>query len=254
MTLETARNHRPIPILVYHQIAPAPARGAPFRSLYVAPAAFARQMRFLAHLGWRGLSMTALLPFLRGERQGRVLGITFDDGYVNNLEYAAPVLQALGFSATCYAVSGQVGGANVWDEVHGMAQVPLMDAAQMARWCAAGHEIGAHTVHHVHLDQLDGGTARHEIEASGVQLQALLGGMPVSHFCYPYGDFAPAHPAMVAQSGYASATTTARGRVRAGDAMMALPRVPVLRSTTCAHLWLKVATGYEDRRRRHGAA
>lgn len=249
MSLQTARNTRPIPILVYHQIAAAPPKGAPFRGLYVAPAAFARQMRWLARLGWRGLSMTALQPYLRGERQGRVLGITFDDGYLNNLQHAAPVLQGLGFSATCYAVSAQVGGRNVWDAEHGMAQVPLMDAAQMQAWCAAGQEIGAHTVHHVHLDRLADELADQEIRASGQQLQALIGGAPVAHFCYPYGDYSAAHPAMVARAGYATATTTQRGRVRAGDALMALPRVPVLRSTTLAQLWLKVSTAYEDRRR-----
>jgi len=30
---------------------------------------------------------------------------------------------------------------------------------------------------------------------------------------------------------------------------MQLPRVPVLRSTSLPLLWLKLATGYEDRRR-----
>ena len=40
-------NHEPIPVLVYHQIAAAPLRGQPFRSLYVAPEAFARYTRFV---------------------------------------------------------------------------------------------------------------------------------------------------------------------------------------------------------------
>jgi peptidoglycan/xylan/chitin deacetylase (PgdA/CDA1 family) len=84
-------NRQPIPILVYHQIAGAPPKGSPFRGLYVAPAAFARQMAWLKLLGYKGLSMGALQPYLRGELSGKVVGITFDDGYRNNLTHALPV-------------------------------------------------------------------------------------------------------------------------------------------------------------------
>ena len=96
-------------ILTYHQIAQAPPSPAGFRSLYVPPARFASQMRLLKILGYRGLSMPDLMPYLRGERQGKVVGITFDDGYCNNLEHALPVLQACGFTATCYVMSGLLG-------------------------------------------------------------------------------------------------------------------------------------------------
>ena len=68
---ECTHNPEPIPILVYHQIDVAPPKGAAFRSLYVAPKAFARQMRFLKALGYQGLSMTQLLPYLRGEKRGK---------------------------------------------------------------------------------------------------------------------------------------------------------------------------------------
>ena len=81
-------NAKPIPILVYHQIAEAPKKGAPFRGLYVSPTAFARQMALLKLLGYQGLSMTDLQPYLRGEKSGKVVGITFDDGYLNNLTLA----------------------------------------------------------------------------------------------------------------------------------------------------------------------
>ena len=52
-------------ILTYHQIAQAPPRPAGFRSLYVPPARFESQMRLLKNLGYRGLSMPDLMPYLR---------------------------------------------------------------------------------------------------------------------------------------------------------------------------------------------
>src|SRR5699024_6830482 len=99
----------PIPILMYHNIAPVPPDIERQRSLYVPPRLFARQMGMLRMLGYRGLSMTDALPYLRGERRGRVAVITLDDGYEDNLHNALPVLQRNGFSATCYAVSDTLG-------------------------------------------------------------------------------------------------------------------------------------------------
>jgi peptidoglycan/xylan/chitin deacetylase (PgdA/CDA1 family) len=238
----------PIPILTYHQIAPPAPKGAPYRSLCVAPADFARHMGMLALLGYQGLSMSALMPYLRGERQGKVVGITFDDGYLNNLEHALPVLARHGFSSTCYAVSQLLGQSNVWDHHKGIAAAPLMTAAQLRQWVAAGQEVGAHTRHHVHLNALDEATCRQEIALCKTELE-LACGAPVNHFCYPYGEFAQPHVALVQEAQFHTATTTHRGRSTGGDSLWALPRVPVLRSTTRPVLWAKVATAYEDRRR-----
>lgn len=245
--LSTA-NLAPIPILTYHQIEQAPAKGAAFRSLYVSPGAFARQMAMLSALGYRGLSMSALAPYLTGERSGKVVGITFDDGYLNNLTHALPVLARHGFSATCYAVSQQLGKTNAWDLETGIVQTPLMTASHLRQWLAGGQEVGAHTRHHVRLTQLDAARCRDEIVLCKSELEGLLDA-PVRHFCYPYGDYAESHVAIVQVAGFDSATTTRRSRVTACEGMMQLPRVPVVRSTTLPLLWLKVATRYEDRRR-----
>ncbi len=247
MAIHTA-NLAPIPILTYHQIAVAPAKGAPYRSLYVDPCDFARQMAFLALLGYRGLSMRDLQPYLRGEKVGKVVGITFDDGYVNNLQHALPVLKKHGFTSTCYAVSGLLGSTNTWDIPTGIAQVPLMTAEQLKQWTAAGQDLGAHTRNHVHLPQLTASECEQEISLSKHDLEQATG-EAVAHFCYPYGDFDAATVVAVDRAGFESATTTRRGRCHAGESMLTLPRVPVLRSTTRWVLWLKLATKYEDRRR-----
>ena len=46
-----------IPILMYHQIGEPNPKGTPFRGLTVHPDDFARQMRWMRFLGYRGLSM-----------------------------------------------------------------------------------------------------------------------------------------------------------------------------------------------------
>jgi hypothetical protein len=76
-------------------------------------------------------------------------------------------------------------------------------------------------------------------------LQTLLG-KPVHHFCYPFGKFDERHSTMAKQAQYETATTTVRGRVRCATNLLTLPRVPVLRSTSLPVFWLKIATAYED--------
>lgn len=238
---------KPIPILTYHQIAPKPAKGTPFRSLCVAPADFAKQMGWLKLLGYQGLSMGALMPYLLGEKTGKVVGITFDDGYQNNLVHALPALQRNGFSSTCYVVSKLLGKTNVWDKEVGIPQVPLMTANELRLWIEGGQEVGAHTREHLHLPGLERAQALDEIAGCKSDLESLLQ-VPVDHFCYPYGDYGAEQVDLVRGSNYKSATTTRRGRCHAGMSLLELPRVTVVRRTTRVGLALKIMTGYEDRK------
>lgn len=242
------RNSSPIPILTYHQVAAAPVKGTPFRSLVVAPDDFARQMRFLRLLGYQGLSMTALVPYLRGEKTGKVVGITFDDGYLNNLTHALPALQRNGFSATCYIVSQLAGRTNEWDRDIGIPASALMDADQLRQWVAGGQEIGAHTRHHVRLNSLDATASASEIAGCKEELEAIVGSA-VRHFCYPYGEYEARHADIAHDAGYLTATTTQRSRCHAGEDLLQLPRVPVMRRTGLLAMWLKLRTRYEDKKR-----
>jgi peptidoglycan/xylan/chitin deacetylase (PgdA/CDA1 family) len=237
-----------IPILMYHQIDVPPPRGTPMRGMVVAPSSFAWQMRMLAMLGYRGLSMRDLLPYLQGEKTGKVVGITFDDGYVNTLEQALPVLQARGFTATSYVVSGAVGGTNAWDAAMGVPPARLMDPAQLRAWLAAGMDVGSHTRDHVDLAKLDEIAARSQMAGAKADLEQALG-TAVDHFCYPYGRYLPQQTAWAREAGYRTATTVARGRAVASDDLWRLPRVLVSRSTHPGYFLLKLVTGYEDRYR-----
>lgn len=237
-----------IPILTYHHTEQAPPKGFALRSLWVSPSSFATQMQWLARLGYTGLSMSELMPYLCGEKKGKVVGITLDDGYQSNLLHALPILKNMGFSATCYVVSGKLGQHNEWDEALGMAQATLMGVEEMRTWVDAGMEVGSHTCSHADLNQISLAEARQELLESKSDLENLLQ-KPVTQFCYPYGHFSPEHESLVSQSGYVAATTTHRGRACTTDRMTALPRVPVVRSTYSPQFLLKVLTRYEDSKR-----
>ncbi|MBA8821873.1 polysaccharide deacetylase [Ochrobactrum sp. P6BS-III] len=217
-----------VPILLYHQIAPLPQKDMPFHGLLVHPVRFRSQMKWLKRAGYRGLSLRGALPYIKGEKAGKVAAITFDDGFLNVLENAAPILAEFGFTATNYLVANQVGGSNVWDQPLGVPKTPLMSAAQLREWAALGHEVGAHTLDHVHLTETPDNEARRQISLSKTVLENMLG-EEVSSFCFPYGENNPIHREMAEEAGFKTATTTVRGRAGPANNLFELPRISIRR-------------------------
>lgn len=248
MTIHEDRQVQACPIFMYHNIAPVPRGLRRWRSLYVNPAAFARQMWLLKRLRYKGLSMSDAMPYLRGERQGRIAVITLDDGYLDNLESALPILQRHGFTATCYVVSGSIGRFNNWDDQKLGVRKTLMTSEQLRNWRDGGMEIGAHTRTHPHLTQCNDAQLRDEIVGSKADLEDHLG-IPVIQFCYPYGDVDDRVAAVAQTAGYAAATTTQRGRATPGMDLWRLPRVQVARHHGLPQFAMRAFTPYEDRRR-----
>jgi peptidoglycan/xylan/chitin deacetylase (PgdA/CDA1 family) len=215
-----------VPILCYHHLARAPA-DARFPSLYVGPERFERQLWTLRRLGLRGVCMSEGLRQLeRGSRGGRVI-LTFDDGYVETLTQAAPLLRKYGFTATCYIVSGRIGAHNDWDRGSRRREArSLMDFEQIHDWLEAGMEIGAHSRSHPRLADLAPAAAEREIVECRSELRMRFG-TDVDHFCYPFGSFTATTVALVRRAGFASAVSTERGVARWPEHRYRLPRILV---------------------------
>lgn len=192
------------PILTYHKLGPRP-QPVRIKGLYLSADLFARQLRELREAGFASGALTECA----GPRTGRAV-ITFDDGYVNVLRHGLRPLAEARFTAIQFLVADLLGRCNEWDVPLGEAPEPMMDAAQVRGWLAAGHEIGSHTLTHPRLTKLPREKAREEITASKQKLEDLFG-RPVAHFCYPYGDWNPAVGDLVAAAGYRTACTTESG-------------------------------------------
>jgi peptidoglycan/xylan/chitin deacetylase (PgdA/CDA1 family) len=236
----------PIPILVYHQIDKPPSKGTRLRGLVVDPRSFSWQMSMLKILGFSGHSMNGLEPYLSGKKQGRVVGITFDDGYQNIYDLALPILKRYGHTATTYVVSDQVGKTNEWDAGL-VATKPLMSREQLLSWLDAGMDVGSHTCTHADLTNLNAMDALKEIELSKLSLENSLG-TQIHHFCYPYGRMQPIHAQMARDCGYVTATMMKRGRVHSDHNPWELSRVLMARATNPIQFFMKLMTRYEDRR------
>ncbi|WP_310016127.1 polysaccharide deacetylase family protein [Brucella pseudogrignonensis] len=229
-----------VPVLLYHQIAELNDKTAPYRGLFVHPRKFRSQMIWLKKLGYRGLSVRDAWPYLIGEKKGKIVVITFDDGFLNTLENAAPSLAEVGFTATNYFVSNQIGGSNVWDAKEGIPPSPCMNVSQLRQWHALGHEVGAHTLDHCLLPQLTFREARRQISDCKGALEDILGSK-VSNFCYPYGGNDPVHRQIAREAGYKSATTTTSRRVTSNDDVFGIPRIYIRHTHSTLEAILRIA-------------
>lgn len=232
---------RKIPIFMYHHVENYRPE-TPLKSLFVSPDTFRKQMRLMHFLGYEGKSMAELLPYLRGETSGKVFGITFDDGYRDNLQNALPVLKQYGFSSTCYVVSDAIGGENHWDAKH---QDPhrLMTLDELKIWLASGQDVGVHTASHADLATLPVSDYPREIRQARAFLQAALGVEPIDHFCYPFGHLNDSVVSFLSQSGFVTATTTERRLAEVSEPLLTLPRLFMKDNMGLIKTFLKITFG-----------
>lgn len=110
-------------VLVYHRVS---ERGIDPWRLTVDPETFHDQMKTVAR-DWCPLSLDELVDGLAARRlPDRAVAVTFDDGYADNLEIAAPILVERGIPATLFVATGLVGAERSpwWDELTSLLLEP----------------------------------------------------------------------------------------------------------------------------------
>lgn len=169
----------------------------------------------------------------RLEREESISGcvvITFDDGYKDNLDVAAPILARHGLPACFFVTTDYIGTSKVgpWDEQRGVRS-RWMDWDDLRRLRDMGFEIGAHTRTHPDLGKLVGPEARSEISGSRERLKEELH-EDVPGFSYPFGGrehFAAPNRTLVQAVGFKWCCSAYGGAVLQDTDPFDLPRVPV---------------------------
>jgi peptidoglycan/xylan/chitin deacetylase (PgdA/CDA1 family) len=126
-----------------------------------------------------------------GCREGKdvsgTVSITFDDGYLDNFEVAAPILHSLRMPATFFITTGFIGSRVIppWDVA--LARQPgWMTWDNVRSLVSQGFEIGAHTDTHIDMASADEQTLREELETSKWKIERELG-ICAQLFAYPFG-------------------------------------------------------------------
>jgi len=100
-------------ILIFHRILPEPD---PLFPGEIDSARFCRLMT-LVRAGFRVLPLDLAARGLAERRlPPRALAITFDDGYADNHDIAAPILRELGLPSTVFVTTGCLDGGRMWND------------------------------------------------------------------------------------------------------------------------------------------
>jgi glycosyltransferase involved in cell wall biosynthesis len=221
-------------------------------SRYVLPSRrFRRQLRWLLLRGYRIISLDEYARM----RQEDVLPasksvlITFDDGYADNAGLIQSGLRDADATAIVFLVSGLIGGSNSWTPEPPLHDRPLLDWEQIEELRQAGFAVGAHTMSHPRLTELDPDEAAREVVESRAMLERRMG-EPVLHFAYPYGTTSGTVRDLVREAGYATACGIQPGANGPATPIHDLRRVEVEGTWKLPTFALAVWTGFPPRRGR----
>lgn len=222
-------------ILMYHAIADRPDYAAS-----VKPEEFARQMAYLAERRYDVISLGELVRRMSAsEPLGGTVVITFDDGYLDNLTVAYPILKRYGFPATIFVTTDSAGAA----DKRGLMRLSIEQWKELESSGLVSLEPHSRT--HPHLSRLPREQARNEIEGSKKALEEALG-KTCRFFATPYGDFNEETIRLIREAGFIAATTVAeRTTASAATDPMRLPRMSIDRSTTMSQFKGKLSSAVD---------
>ncbi len=186
-------------VLLYHRV-----NDSQRDSVTIGVEQFDTHMRYLAD-HYRIVSIGDLV---KGDvpGDGPLVAVSFDDGYLDNYQYAAPILIKHGVNATFFIstdnVSHNLPFAHDLEKIgHGLDAMTWDQVREMHR---EGLEFGSHTANHINLAASPADLVAAELVRSKQALEQELGLSEVM-FAYPFGkraDITPERLEQVRQAGY----------------------------------------------------
>jgi len=221
-----------VPILMYHRIVSLAAAGPALPGLVIDPAVFAQQLGLLAGAGWHTITLATLQLDLATDRRPppRTFVITIDDGHLDGLTNALPILRRFGFVATYFVVMGRI------------HESPYLSPADLQMLADDGMEIADHTMDHRDVAVLHGAALEYQIGAAAGAIQQITGRLPTT-FAYPSGEWSLEAVGAVQSDNLGMAVTTKEGVLETWANRFLVPRLRVSPSGT-PEMLLRLLSGY----------
>lgn len=165
-----------VAILMYHSFTQDPEQAG---GMTVLVSDFEEQLRTLREAGYHSVSYQQLIDFVEdgADLPDKPLVITIDDGYQNNLDLAAPLLEEYGFTANIAVIGVSVGKDTYKDT--GEAILPHFSLEDALPWIQRGvltvttHSYDMHQVANLDGEDCRQGALRMEGESEEAYIQAL---------------------------------------------------------------------------------
>jgi peptidoglycan/xylan/chitin deacetylase (PgdA/CDA1 family) len=212
-------------VLCYHAVS-----SAWVADITLTPQALATQLKHLVDRGYTGVTFSQVAL---GEVSGRVVAVTFDDGYKSILSSARPIMERFGMPGTVFIPTDFIEGNRSsvspstpdYDEVNRHDLQP-MSWADVRSLYEAGWEVGSHTKSHPHLTEVSDAQLRAELVDSRMTCEQMLEAECRS-LAFPYGDHDPRVVAATHDAGYSAAATVQH--TTSAPSPLRWPRIPILR-------------------------
>ena len=131
-----------LPILMYHSVS---VNANESKGLTISAEKLEEQFMFLKENGYKTLHFSDLQAFKSAEEfPEKAVIITFDDVYINQLNYAYPLLKKYGLKACFYIPFKYVDGADDWND----GAEPIMSFEQLQSLDDETVELGLHSFAH----------------------------------------------------------------------------------------------------------
>jgi peptidoglycan/xylan/chitin deacetylase (PgdA/CDA1 family) len=217
------------------------------------PEEFERQISWLRERDYAFFTFSDLLASsMKGKLSPKSVAITFDDGYLDNYEYALPILLAHDVPATFFVVSGLVGEKPLSTDKSNKLYRDryIMTKGQLHEMGQLGMEIGSHTASHIHVRRtltLSSDKAAQELLQSRKALESIVK-QPVVTFAYPNGQkgvFDTITKQLLIESGYRYAATTIWGYIGHRCDLLQVPRIEIKSDDSIETFSAKISGKYD---------
>jgi peptidoglycan/xylan/chitin deacetylase (PgdA/CDA1 family) len=224
-----------VPILMYHYISDPPADADVYRlDLSVTPEHFRQQMAWLKDNGYQAVTLYDLMYALnmgRPRLPEKPVIITFDDGYIDNYQFAFPILQEFGFTGAFFILT----------DVTDRGQPGYMTWDMLREMSVAGMQIEVHGREHVEMINRDHDFLVFHLLGPAQTIEANLGYTP-RFVAYPSGRYDSLVIDVAREVGYWGGLTTIFGTTQYKSAPFELQRLRVRGSWSLA-VFAEVVTG-----------
>jgi peptidoglycan/xylan/chitin deacetylase (PgdA/CDA1 family) len=205
---------------------------------------FADHMRYLRETNVNVIGLgEAIAQLQTGSIQPRSVVITFDDGYLDFLWNALPILQTYDLPATLFIPVNKIGQTSAWSKT--TPDEMLMNWDQLDQVQQAGVCIGSHGMDHPRFPQVSDAVLQNEIHASRAYLQQRYR-LSAIDLAYPFGDHHEREIHAARQNGYRSAAGFGGIWGNGADSdLFSLQRDPIKRGHTVSTL-RNILNGIDD--------